>query len=90
MEENARTERKIEIQRRQALWIERLAWNAAAAAVLLGMIWVLLCSLTWLDRIAPSPLRGRERAALERPEPPGGASGPERTTEGRARPGPSG
>jgi hypothetical protein len=46
-------ERNHAARRRQALWIERLAWNAAAGASLLVMIWLLLCSLTWLDRIAP-------------------------------------
>jgi hypothetical protein len=56
-------ERNQAARRRQALWIERLAWNAAAGASLLLMIWALLCSLTWLDRIAPVDASARRREA---------------------------
>ena len=38
-----------------ALWLERIAWNAAAGAVLAVMILVLLGSLEWLDALAPRP-----------------------------------
>jgi hypothetical protein len=33
--------------------IERIVWNAAAGAALAVMVLVLLCSLQWLDRVAP-------------------------------------
>ena len=46
-------QRRIEADSRAALWIERIAWNAAAAAALAVMILVLLGSLRWLDQVAP-------------------------------------
>lgn len=40
-------------------WLERLAWNAAAAAALAVMLLVLLASLEWLDQLsAPSRASG--------------------------------
>lgn len=45
--------RRIEANNRTALWIERIAWNAAAGAVLAVMILILLGSLRWLDQLAP-------------------------------------
>jgi len=47
-------QRRIEASDRAALWMERIVWNAAAAAALALMILVLLGSLRWLDEIAPS------------------------------------
>lgn len=47
-------QRRIEASHRAALWMERIVWNAAAAAALALMILVLLGSLRWLDEIAPS------------------------------------
>ena len=47
------TQRRIEADTRAALWIERIVWNAAAAAALAIMILVLLGSLRWLDQLAP-------------------------------------
>ncbi len=35
------------------LWLERLAWNAAAGAALAVLILLLLGSLAWLDHLAP-------------------------------------
>ena len=52
-EERAIMQRRIEVHSRAALWIERLVWNAAAAAALAVMILVLLGSLRWLDELAP-------------------------------------
>ncbi|MBW2424422.1 MAG: hypothetical protein JRG86_09240 [Deltaproteobacteria bacterium] len=46
-------QRGHEIRSRRGRWIERLVWNTAAAFMLTAMIAVLLCSLQWLDRIAP-------------------------------------
>lgn len=46
-------QRKIGANSRTGLWIERIVWNAAAAAVLAVMILVLLGSLRWLDQVAP-------------------------------------
>ena len=44
---------KIKANSRLTLWIERIAWNAAAGAVLAVMILVLLGSLRLLDQVAP-------------------------------------
>ena len=33
-------------------WLERLAWNAAATAVLAVLILLLLASLEWLDQLS--------------------------------------
>lgn len=35
-----------------SLWLERLAWNAAATAVLAVLILLLLASLEWLDQLS--------------------------------------
>lgn len=46
------------------LWLERLAWNAAALAALAVMLLVLLGSLAWLDRLAaPAAAAPTTRAA---------------------------
>lgn len=57
-------------------WLERLAWNAAAAAALAVMLLVLLASLEWLDQLSahapasgPSP-SSRAAVAPEACEPP--------------------
>jgi hypothetical protein len=46
-------QRKIETKTRGELLVEHVVWNAAAGAALAVMVLVLLCSLQWLDRIAP-------------------------------------
>ena len=45
-------QRRIEAEDRAALWLERIVWNAAAAAALAVMVLVLLGSLQWLDEVA--------------------------------------
>jgi len=47
-------QRRIEASDRAALWLERIVWNAAAAAALAVMILVLLGSLRWLDEVVPA------------------------------------
>ena len=47
-------QRRIEASDRAALWLERIVWNAAAAAALAVMVLVLLGSLRWLDEVAPA------------------------------------
>jgi len=46
-------QRSHAIRSRRARLIERLLWNTAAALMLTALIGALLCSLQWLDRIAP-------------------------------------
>jgi hypothetical protein len=46
-------QRRDDAPRRSTLWLERLAWNAAAVAALAVMLLVLLSSLRWLDELAP-------------------------------------
>ena len=55
-------QRRIEAHSRASLWIERIVWNAAAAAVLAVMLVVLLGTLRWLDQVSPA-----SGAAIERP-----------------------
>ena len=60
-------------------WLEHLAWNAAALAVLGVMLLVLLGSLEWLDQVTPASAQPRSVRAAEmaRPTPPvlaGGAA----------------
>lgn len=50
-----------------ALWLERIAWNAAAGAVLAVMILVLLGSLEWLDTLAPRPSETPPAVSAESP-----------------------
>lgn len=45
--------RKYETKTRGELFVERVAWNAAAGAALAVMVLLLLFSLRWLDQIAP-------------------------------------
>lgn len=47
-------QRRIEASDRAALWLERIVWNAAAAAALAVMVLVLLGSLRWLDEVVPT------------------------------------
>ena len=47
-------QRRIEASDRAALWMERIVWNAAAAAALAVMVLVLLGSLRWLDELVPT------------------------------------
>ena len=47
-------QRRIEASDRAALWLERIVWNAAAAAALAVMVLVLLGSLRWLDEVVPA------------------------------------
>jgi hypothetical protein len=47
-------QRRIEASDRAALWMERIVWNAAAAAALAVMVLVLLGSLRWLDELVPA------------------------------------
>lgn len=69
------------------LWLERLAWHAAAGALLAVMLLLLLGTLRWLDRVAPpvgaAPPTGRE----ERPAAGGATVAPARR-EPLARPPP--
>ena len=44
-------QRRIDIGQRESLWLERLAWNAAAGAAVAVMILVLLGSLRLLDAV---------------------------------------
>lgn len=55
--------RRIDAPKRLVRWTEHLAWNAAAVTVLLAMIWALLGTLSWLDRISPPTASADERAA---------------------------
>jgi len=71
--------RRSDAQRSSVRWIERLAWNGAAVVVLLAMIWMLLGTLSWLDRISPPTSPGDERAARARDPVPS------RVSERRAR-----
>jgi hypothetical protein len=71
--------RKSDPRRSSVQWIECLAWNGAAVAVLLAMIWMLLGTLSWLDRISPPVSPGDERAAQARDP------APSRVSERRAR-----
>ncbi|MEM9174326.1 MAG: hypothetical protein AAGC67_03765 [Myxococcota bacterium] len=57
-------QRRIEVDSRAALFMERLVWNAAAAAALAVMILVLLGSLRWLDRVVPSSAVADEAPAV--------------------------
>lgn len=52
-------QRKIESKTRSQLFVEHIVWNAAAGAALAVMVLLLLVSLHWLDRIAPSPSLAR-------------------------------
>ena len=56
-------QRRIEAHSRAALLIERVVWNAAAAAVLAVMLLVLLGTLRWLDQVSPASIN----AAGDRP-----------------------
>jgi len=62
-------ESQTEATRRRALVIERLAWHAVATAALALMVLVLLCSLSWLDRLAATPIAAE--IAEDRPVPAG-------------------
>ena len=61
-------QRRIDQQRLGRVWLERIVWNAVAAAALAVMIGVLLFWLRWLDQLDPQALRARaeleEGAAL--------------------------
>jgi len=46
-------QRRIATKTRVELVIEHVVWNVAAGAALAVMILVLLCSLQWLDQVAP-------------------------------------
>ncbi len=46
-------QRRIGSKTRGEFIIEQIVWNAAAGAALAVMVLVLLCSLQWLDQIAP-------------------------------------
>jgi hypothetical protein len=76
---------RIPSHSRWTLFFERMAWNAAAGAVLAVMILVLLGSLRWLDSVAP-------RREIDRPSvsASGAASQPERPRETETVQGPSG
>ena len=61
--------RESNAHRQAALWLERIAWNAAAGAVLAVMILALLGSLEWLDTLsnrasARPPVVSPEAASL--------------------------
>jgi len=62
--------RESNANRRAALWLERIAWNAAAGAVLAVMILVLLGSLEWLDTLAPRPSAATPAVSAEAPSAP--------------------
>ena len=49
---------KVKVRTRGELFVERVAWNAAAGAALAVMLLILLWSLQWLDRIAPGAVHG--------------------------------
>jgi hypothetical protein len=51
-------QRKIGSKTRGEFIVEQIVWNAAAGAALAVMILVLLCSLQWLDQIAPAGSSG--------------------------------
>ncbi|HPG27156.1 MAG: hypothetical protein H6748_12725 [Spirochaetaceae bacterium] len=67
-------EREIDETHRRVLWLERLAWNAAAGAVVAVLLLVLLWSLHWLDRIAPEPALAPAPVAAG-PAPEAGSAG---------------
>ncbi|MAG30177.1 MAG: hypothetical protein CL908_04685 [Deltaproteobacteria bacterium] len=73
-------QRRIDRNRRSALWLERVVWNAAAGAALAIMVLVLLGSLQWLDRVAPRS--DAERGTRTRPSVAGSpADAPDTTRE---------
>ena len=51
-------QRKFESKTRGELFVEHVVWNTAAGAVLAVMVLLLLCSLQWLDQIAPRDATG--------------------------------
>jgi hypothetical protein len=51
-------QRRIETKTRGELFFERVVWNAAAGAALAVMVLLLLCSLQWLDQLAPHGASG--------------------------------
>jgi hypothetical protein len=56
-------QRRIDGNGLRRVWVERVAWNVAAIAMLSAMVAILLCSLRWLDEIDPDGRR--DRAAVE-------------------------
>ncbi len=62
--------RESNANRQAALWLERIAWNAAAGAVLAVMILVLLGSLEWLDTLAPRATTRPPAVSAEAPSAP--------------------
>jgi hypothetical protein len=57
-------QRKIETKSRAELFVEQVVWNAAAGAALAVMILLLLCSLQWLDQVAPRTAADATTATL--------------------------
>jgi len=55
-------QRRIGDKTRGEFIFEQVVWNAAAGAALAVMILVLLCSLQWLDQIAP-PIAAKDVAS---------------------------
>ena len=49
-------QRRFETRTRGELFVERVIWNMAAGAALAVMVLLLLCSLQWLDQLAPPAL----------------------------------
>jgi hypothetical protein len=62
--------RQSNANRQAALWLERIAWNAAAGAVLAVMILVLLGSLEWLDTLTPHATTKTPAVSAEAPSAP--------------------
>lgn len=60
-------QRRVEPNRRVGLWIEHIAWNAAAGAALAVMLLLLLGSLKWLDQIAPRAASPAPAVSAEAP-----------------------
>lgn len=68
-------QRRIEASDRAALWMERIVWNAAAAAALAVMVLVLLGSLRWLDELVPAAAVAADRPAVSAAEAQAAATG---------------
>ncbi len=79
-------QQKIKAKTRGELFVERVAWNAAAGAALAVMVLLLLCSLHWLDQFAAQSAADGASVTpiqLARPVASAGDRSPEVTTVNR-------